>query len=256
MRLYLAVLTLIALPVAAQSPSSTLAPTGTLRGVFLGTNPVHGRVNTATGETTGPVPDLVRELARKLGVGAKVMPAPNASGVIAALNGGAAESGFRESDETRARGVEFGAPFVVMLNSYLVKAGSPIRSSADVDRAGVTVAAVKGQTQELFVSRSLKTAKVRVLPTMPPQAELERLLTSGEVDVFAINRQRSLEAEAASGSKLHALGDSFLEVDQCFVVAKGGRAKLDAIDRFMAEILPSGFMKSSIERAGLTGVRA
>jgi hypothetical protein len=76
------------------------------------------------------------------------------------------------------------------------------------------------------------------------------------VDVFAINRQRSLEAEAASGSKLHALADSFLDVDQCFVVAKGGRAKLEAIGQFMAGINASGFMKSSIDRAGLTGVRA
>lgn len=251
---------LISLPVAAQPPASpsasTLAPTGTLRGVFLGSNPVHGRVNATTGETTGPVPDLVRELARRIGVTAKVIPAPDAAGVIAALNDGSADIGFLAYDATRAREVDFGAPFVVMLNSYLVKAGSPIQKSADVDRAGVTVAAVKGQTQELFVSRSLKNAKIRVFPTMPPQAELERLLTSGEVDVFAINRQRSLEGEAASGSKLHALADSFLEVDQCFVVAKGGRAKLDAIAKFMADVQASGFMKASIDRAGLTGVRA
>jgi polar amino acid transport system substrate-binding protein len=247
---------LVSFLIAAQSPSAVLAPTGTLRGMFLGSNPVHGRVNATTGETTGPVPDLVRELARRLGVTAKVIPAPDAAGVIAALNNGSADVGFLAYDETRAREVDFGAPFIVMLNSYLVKAGSPIRASADVDRAGVTVAAVKGQTQELFVSRSLKNAKIRVFPTMPAQAEVERLLTSGEVDVFAINRQRSLEAEAASGSKLHALADSFLEVDQCFVVAKGGRAKLDAIKTFMAEIGASGFMKSSIDRAGLTGVRA
>jgi polar amino acid transport system substrate-binding protein len=257
MRISVAVfVALAAWPVASQSPVSTLAPTGTLRGVFLGTNPVHGRVNAATGETTGPVADLVRELARKLGVGAKVIPAPNASGVIAALNDGSADIGFLAYDETRAREVDFGAPFVVMLNSYLVKAGSPLKTSADVDRAGITVAAVKGQTQELFVSRSLKNAKARVFPTMPPQAEVERLLTSGEVDAFAINRQRSLEAEAASASKLRALADSFLEVDQCFVVAKGGGAKLDAIAAFMKDIGASGFMKSSIDRAGLTGVRA
>src|SRR5215467_15994531 len=105
-------------------------------------------------------------------------------GVIRALNDGSADIGFLAYDETRAREVDFGAPFAVMLNSYLVKAGSPIRASADVDRAGVTVAAVKGQTQELFVSRSLKNAKIRVFPTMPAQAEVERLLTSGEVDVF------------------------------------------------------------------------
>jgi polar amino acid transport system substrate-binding protein len=243
----------------AQSPgspsASTLAPTGTLRGVFLGNNPVHGRVNAATGETTGPVPDLVRELARRIGATPKVIPAPDAAGVIAALNNGSADIGFLAYDETRAREVDFGAPFVVMLNSYLVKAGSPIRSSADVDRAGVTVAAVKGQTQELFVSRHLKSAKIRVFQTMPDQAEVERLLTSGEVDVFAINRQRSLEAEAASSSKLRALADSFLDVDQCFVVAKGGRAKLEAIAPFMAGINASSFMKSSIDRAGLTGVR-
>jgi ABC-type amino acid transport substrate-binding protein len=91
---------------------------------------------------------------------------------------------------------------------------------------------------------------------MPAQAEVERLLMSGEVDAFAINRQRSLEAEAASASRLRALGDSFLDVNQSFVVAKGGRAKLEAIDRFMADIQASGFMKSSIDRAGLTGVRA
>jgi polar amino acid transport system substrate-binding protein len=242
-------------PVLAQSPASTLAPTGTLRGVFLGNNPVHGRVNNATGDTAGPVPDLVRELARKIGVPAKVIPAPDAAGVIAALNNGSADIGFLAYDATRAREVDFGAPFVVMLNSYLVKDGSPVRSSADVDRAGMTVAAVKGQTQELFVSRSLKNAKIRVFQTMPAQSEVERLLTSGEVDVFAINRQRSLEAEAASGSKLRALADSFLDVDQCFVVAKGGRAKLEAIDRFMADIKASGFMKSSIDRAGLIGVR-
>jgi polar amino acid transport system substrate-binding protein len=257
MRLTLALLiACVALPAAAQSPSATLAPTGTLRGAFLGSNPVHGRLDPKTGLASGPVPDLVRELARRIGVGSTVIPAPDAAGVIGALNNGTADIGFLAYDATRAREVDFGAPFVVMLNSYLVKAGSPIRSSAEVDRAGITVAAVKGQTQELFVSRSLKSAKVRVFQTMPPQEEVERLLTSGEVDAFAINRQRSLEAQAASGKTLRALADSFLEVDQCFVVPKGARAKLDVINKFMVDIRASGFVKSSIARARLTGVRA
>lgn len=247
-------LCLLSLPAAAQSPSATLAPSGTLRAVFLGGNPVHGRVDPRTGAATGPVPDLVQELARRLGVPSNVIPAPDAAGVIDALTRGAADIGFLAYDETRAREVDFGAPFVVMFNSYLVKADSPIRSNADVDRPGVTVAAVRGQTQELFVSRHVKNARVRVFETMPPHANLETLLTTGEVDAFAINRQRSLEAQAASRSKLRALADSFLEVDQCFVVAKGARAKLEAIDRLMPDIRASGFIKSSIERAGLTGV--
>jgi len=245
---------LLSVPAAAQSSAATLAPTGTLRAVFLGGNPVHGRVNPATGAAVGTVPDLVRELARRLGVPSAIVPAPDAAGVIGALKSGMADIGFLAYDESRAREVDFGAPFVVMRNSYLVPAASAIQRSADVDRAGVTVAAVKGQTQELFVSSHLKSARVRVFPTMPAQAEVERLLTSGEVSAFAINRQRSLDAQAASASRLRALADSFLDVDQCFVVAKGDRGKLGPIEAFVADVRSSGFIRASVERAGVTGV--
>jgi polar amino acid transport system substrate-binding protein len=239
---------------AAQTPAAVLAPTGTLRAVFLGGNPVQGRVDPGTGEATGPAPDLVRELARRLGVPHRIVSAPGAGAVIDALKTGAADLGFLAYDETRAREVDFGAAFVVMFNSYLVRAGSPIRRSADVDRPGVTVAAVKGQTQELFVSARLKNARVRVLPAMPPQDEVERLLASGEVDAFAINRQRALDAQEASGRTLRALGDSFLEVDQSFVVARGDRPKLAAIEAFVADVRASGFIQASIDRARLAGV--
>jgi polar amino acid transport system substrate-binding protein len=129
-----------------------------------------------------------------------------------------------------------------------------VQTSADVDRAGLTVAAVKGQTQELFVSGRMKNARVRVLGAMPPQAELEALLTTGGVDAFALNRQRALEAQAASNARIRALPDSFLEVDQSFVVAKGNRAMLAAIEQFIADVRASGFIKASIGRAGLAGV--
>jgi polar amino acid transport system substrate-binding protein len=250
----LALVWLLSAPIGAQSRSATLAPTGKLRAVFLGGNPVQGRVNAQSGEVSGTVPDLVKELARRLGVPYSIIPAENARGVIDALNGQTADIGFLAYDETRAREVDFGAAFVVMFNSYLVRANSPFQRSADVDRTGVNVGAVKGQTQELFVSRQLKDAQVRVFPTTPAQPELEALLMSGEVDAFALNRQRSLEAQTASGARLRALPDSFMQVDQCFVVERGNRAKLDAIARFVDEVRASGFIKASIERAGLTGV--
>jgi len=117
-----ALICLLSLPAWAQSPAATLAPTGTLRAVFLGGNPVQGRVDEKTGEMSGPVPDLVRELARKLGVPFKIIPAADASVVIDALKNHTADIGFLAYDETRAREVDFGAPFMVMLNSYLVPA--------------------------------------------------------------------------------------------------------------------------------------
>jgi polar amino acid transport system substrate-binding protein len=248
-----ALISLGSIRVIAQSPSATLAPTGTLRAAFLGGNPVQGRIDAATGAASGPAPDLVKELARTLGVPYTIIPAKDARAVIDALKNRTADIGFLAYDETRAREVDFGAAFVVMFNSYLVRSNSPFQKSADIDRAGVKVAAVKGQTQELFISSQLKNAQVRVFPTMPGQPELETLLTSGEIDAFAINRQRSLEAQAASAT-LRALPDNFLEVDQCFVVEKGNSAKLAIIGKFVDEVRTSGFIKASIERARLTAV--
>ena len=244
---------LLGVTVTGQSPASVLAPTGTLRAVFLGSNPVHGRVDAKTGVATGPVPDLVEELARTLKVKPSILPAPDAAGVIAALKNGTADIGFLAYDETRAREVDFGPAFIVMHNSYLVRADSPIQKTADVDRAGVTVAAIKGQSQQLFVSRTLKNAKVQVLDAMPPQAGLESMLLGKSVDAFAINRQRGLDAQAASSGRLRPLGDNFLEVDQCFVVEKGAKAKLKAIEEFVNTVRASGFIGASIERAKLAG---
>jgi polar amino acid transport system substrate-binding protein len=209
-----------------------------------------------TGVATGPVPDLVQELARTLAVPSKVLAAPDAAGVIAALKSGSADVGFLAYDETRARDVDFGAAFIVMHNSYLVRADSPLQKTADVDRAGVTVAAIEGQSQQLFISRTLKHATVRVLHTMPPQADLEAMLLGKSVDAFAINRQRGLDAQAASGGRLRPLPDTFLDVDQCFVVEKGATAKLKAIAQFVSTVRESGFIAASIERAKLSGVTA
>jgi ABC-type amino acid transport substrate-binding protein len=238
----------------AQSSASILAPTGTLRAVFLSMNPVQGRIDPKTGKAAGPVPEIVEALAKKLRVPFRLIGSPNAAGIASALDKGEADIGVLAYDEERTREVDYGAPLLVMFNSYLVKKDSPIRRTGEVDRAGITVAAVRGQTQELYVSSHLKNAKVRVFETMPPQQEVERLLTSGGVDAFAINRQRSLDAQSESDGRLRALDDSFLQVDQSFVVRKGDRAKLPALEAFAAEARKSGLIKGSIERAKLTGV--
>jgi len=87
----------------------------------------------------------------------------------------------------------------------------------------VKVAAARGTSQELFVS-------------------------------FVLNRQRSVDVKDASGSKLRVFADSFMENDQAFVVETGNRAKLELIEKFMAGMRESGFIKDSIERAKLNCV--
>lgn len=158
----------------AQSPAAVLAPTGTLRAVFLSSNPVHARVDPRTGVADGPVPDLVKELARTLGVQHAILPASNATAVIDHFKTRTADIGFLAYDETRAREVEFGPPFAIMLNSYLVRSDSSLRSSDDVDRAGLGVGAVRGQTQQLFISRKGIDRSWRPLPRFVDDARASR----------------------------------------------------------------------------------
>ena len=230
-----------------------LAPTGTLRAAFLGTNPVQARTDPKTGEITGPIADLVRELARRLNVPFKLIPAPNAQGVIAHVQGGTADIGFLAYEEARAREVEFAGPFAVMYNTYLVRADSPLRTVEDADREGVSIGAVRAQTQEIYLSANLKRARVKIVEAQPSQADLERILGGREVDAFAQNTQRAADAVAVAGSRvpLRALTGSYVGVEQSFVVKKGDTASAAMLDRFVDELRASGFIRAALDRAQL-----
>lgn len=239
---------------AAWTSAADMTPTGTLRAVFLGTNPVQGRVDPKTGEVTGPVADLTKELARRLGVPHKMIPAADARAVIEHLKSGTADIGFLAYEEARAKEVDFAGGFALMFNSFVVRANSPLQKVADADRPGVSIGAVRGQSQEIYLSANLKQARVKVLETMPPQAELQRLLVGGELDVFGMNAQRADDAVTASRAELRALSGSFFEVEQSFVVKKGEKDKAEALNRFVNELRGSGFIKASLDRAKLSGV--
>ena len=237
------------LPVAA----ADLAPTGALRAAFLGTNPVQGRVDPKTGAITGMVADLTRELASRLGVPFKIFPEPSPREVIDRLKAHTADIGFLAIEAGRAGEVNFSRSYVLMPSTYIVRADSSIQKSAAVDRAGARVGAVQGLSQEIYLSANLKNAKVKPFSTNPSAEELEKMLMSGELDAFGANRQRMVDAASAS-SKLRVLPDNFFIAEQAIVVEKGDPARLDLINRFLDEMVASGFVKSSLDRAKLAGV--
>ncbi len=231
------------------SMRTSLAPTGTLRVAFLGTNPVQGRVDAATGKVTGPVADLTQELARRLKVPYQLIPVPDVRGVISHLQARSADVGFLAYDESRATEVDFSGAYAQMLSSYVVAEGSSIKGSSDVDREGLVIGAVMGVSQELYISSHLRHAKVRLFPAQPSWQELEQLIANGEIAAFGMNRQRALDMDHAS-TNLRALNDSFLDVAQEFAVTKGSPVRA-VLESFAAELRSSGFIKASLDKAGL-----
>ena len=244
---------LLVLVLAQPAQPTVLAPTGTLRGSFIASNPVQGRVDAKTGAATGPAPDLVRELARRLGVPYEISPLPDAGAVLESVRSGRADIGFLALEAERAAQVDFSDPYSNSGAAYAVRANAPFKMSADVDRAGVTIGAVTGQSPEVYVRTHVRNARVESLPAVPANAALGQMLIDGRFDAFAANRTR-MEELAREVPGLRVLPDDYMVTSQAIVVPKGNTARLAEINRFLAEVRASGFVKTSLERAKVAGV--
>jgi len=242
-----------AVVVWAQS-RALLAPTGTLRSSFIATNPVQGRVDAKTGAVSGPAEDLTRELARRLGVPYRVTPLLDAGAVLESVKSGRVDIGFLAVEAERATQVDFSDAYSSSGAAYAVRANAPFQNSADVDRAGVTIGAISGQAPEVYVREHVKNARLQSLPSVPPNADMGKMLLDGKVDAFAANRTR-MEELVRDVPGLRVLPDDYMATLQALVVAKGKSAQLAEINRFLAEVRRSGFMQASLERAKVAGVK-
>ena len=241
---------LLALPAVPQNPAATPE---LLRAAFLSSNPVQGRVDPRTGEVSGPVADLTRELARRLGRTPHVIPAADAAAVIALVRSRQVDIGFLAFEAARAAQVEFSIPYALMGSAYLVRADAPFIASSDVDRAGVVIGAVTGQSQEIHVSAHIRRARIVRVPVVPSPEDIAGMVRDGRVQAFAANRQR-MEEIAGSFAGLRVLSDNFMVNGQAIVVPAGETTRLAELNRFVADVLASGFVKASIERNRAAGV--
>ena len=246
------VLVLLAWPAHANDLAKELAPTGTLRAAYIATNPLQAFIDPATKVARGPAADLARELARRAGVPAAVTGARGVQGVIDAVKSGAADIGFVAFDPVRAEQVDFSENYALAQNTYLVVENSPIKSVADVDRAGVRIGVGARDAGDYFLTRTLKAATLTRNEGGVGDAIVKSLL-AGELDAYAGNRMR-LHAAAQKTPGLRFVPDNFYGVEQAVIVPKGEAARLAIINRFIDDARASGFIAHSIVRAGLVGV--
>src|ERR1044072_881266 len=252
-RTLLAVLAaLSARPAAANDLAKDLAPTGTLRAVYIATNPVQAFADPTTKEVRGPAADIARELGRRAGVPVTVTGARGGDGVIEAVKSGAADIGFVAFDPVRAEHVDFSQNYSLAQNTYLVAENSSIKSIADVDRAGVRIGVGARDAGDYFLTRTLKAATLVRNDGGVGDAVVKALL-AGELDAYAGNRMRLNEA-AKKTPGLRLVPDNFYDVEQAVIVPKGESARLAIVNRFIDESRAAGFIAGSIASAGLVGV--
>ncbi|MES2384212.1 MAG: transporter substrate-binding domain-containing protein [Pseudomonadota bacterium] len=226
------------------------APTGRLRASLNMGNPVLAHSHTAKDKPAGVTIDLSREFARELGVAVDFLQFDTAAKSVAALAGGEADIGFMAIDPLRAETTHFTPAYVQIEGYYLVREDSPIRTNADVDRAGTRIVIGAGSAYGLYLQRHIQHATLVPVPTS--EAVVDAMLQDG-LDVSAGVKQ-GLEADALRLGGLRLLGERFMVINQAMAMPKARSAAAAAfIDDFVARMKRSGFVAASLERHAIVG---
>jgi polar amino acid transport system substrate-binding protein len=117
-----------------------------------------------SGEPAGVSVDLARALGEHLGRVVEIQNLPF-DGLIPALKTGKLDLIISSMTATpeRAQSIDFSEPYLKTGLCLLVGAKSDIRSIADADRTGRSIAVKKGTTGHLYALRALKAARPLVL---------------------------------------------------------------------------------------------
>jgi len=221
-----------------------LAPHGHLRVAINLGNPVLAQGDARS--PRGPSLELATALAQRLGVQARFTCHDAAAAVVAAVDDGW-DLAFLAVDPARADRVAFSAPYVEIEGTYLVREDSPVRTVADLDRAGVRIAVDRGAAYDLYLSRELK------------HAQIERAATSAAA--IALFEQQGLDAAAGVRQPLQAwaqvhpghrvLADRFTAIQQA-VAAPASRpaAALQALFAEVEAIKQGPLLGEAFARAG------
>jgi polar amino acid transport system substrate-binding protein len=246
----IAVAMCLAVGAPAQSPPAPIE--GTVRVAYLASNPAHATRDPATGEARGVVIDLAHELGRQRGVAVSLLGLENPQRVIDAVRNGEADIGFVAYNPERAGPVEFSKPYLLVQQTFLVGATSPISAVAELDRPGTKLGATRGDSIALYLRRTLQQATLVELAS-PSAAEILGALREGTIDAFGANRQRLTDLLRGAGG-VRLLPDDLYGVEQTIIVPAGRHDALEAMNRFIDETTRSGFLAASIQRSGVIGI--
>ncbi|AXV83362.1 ABC transporter substrate-binding protein [Ralstonia solanacearum] len=227
-----------------------LAPTGALRASINLGNPILAGLD-AQRQPAGVSVDLANALAQRLGVALQLVVVDAAGKSVDVVSQEQADVGFFAIDPRRAASIRFTEPYVLIAGWYLVRADSPIRGNAEVDRAGNRVVVGKGSAYDLFLTRELRHAEIVRAPTSP--AVVQTFLDT-QCEVAAGVKQQ-LEADAAHRPGLRLLDERFMVIRQAMGVPAGrGLRAAQYVARFVEEMKASGFVERALQRHGVTGV--
>ena len=238
-------------PCAAKPPNAqvmqTLAPTGKLRvGLYAGpTNVIRG----AGDQPHGVGFDLGKELAGRLGVPFVPVTYASPGALMDGLKAAEWDICFVGVTAEREKILSFTEPFLLIEQSYLVPAGSPIDSIGEVDRAGFRIGAPQGGSVNTVLSRTIKHATIVPIAGNAAAADL---LKAGKIDAFAASKANLADISGrVPGSRIL---DGRIGVDEIPIgIPRGREAALPYLKQFLQDAKSKGLIRAAVWNAGIRG---
>jgi polar amino acid transport system substrate-binding protein len=227
-----------------------LAPTGKLRVGLNYQNFLLVLGDGPDGQPRGIAPDLARELARRLGVPIEYVKFDAAGKLADGLTAGACDVGFLGAEPQRANVIAFTEAYLEIPVTFLVPAGSPIHSIAEVDREGVRIAVSERSAYDLYLSRTLKKATLLRAQGIPASYDL---FVARKLEALGGLKPRLVaDAEKLPGSRV--LDGQITGVQQAIGTPKARAAGAKYLQEFAADIKRSGLVAKTIEKHAVRGV--
>jgi polar amino acid transport system substrate-binding protein len=219
-----------------------LAPTGTLRVAINLGNVVLVQKDAATGQLNGASPDLARELGGRLGVGVALAPFDAAGKAFEALKAGLIDIVFLAIEPVRAAEIAFTAPYVIIEGVYVVPQDSPLKTVADVDRAGVRIGVNKNSAYDLYLTRTLKHATLMRGESGVDLFLHDKLEAAGGI-------KQPLAAFVKANPDVRMIDGRFMEIRQAMGTPLGRPAGARYLRAFVEEMKASGFVADALKRS-------
>src|SRR3546814_9375734 len=192
---------------------------------------------------------MAAAIARRLGVAVSYVTFATPGEVADAVAADLWDICLIAEEPQRAETIAFCEAYVEIGATYLVPAGSPLRSIADVDRPGVRIAVSDRAAYDLYLTRTLKHAELRRAKGLPGAFELfktEKLdALAGLVPALRDN------SKALPGSRL--IDGRYTSVRQAVGTKPANRALKTFVQQFIAEAKADGLVAGLIDRHGVTG---
>jgi polar amino acid transport system substrate-binding protein len=135
---------------------------------------------------------------------------------------------------------------VLIDGAYLVLKTSPLREPADVDKPGMRVAVGENSAYDLFLTRTLKNAKLQ--RTAGGCCKNIDLFRAEKLDAAAGVRQ-PLAAYAKQHDDVRVMEQPFQQIRQAMATPKGRPAAAAYLRGFIEEMKASGFVADALKRS-------